>query len=170
MSLRSQCAHWLWQSQSHRICTNLFVCTVCRCAVGTPGGRALRFFERTLTVGRDHWARRCRNYRPRTNLLVCTVCRFADGTPSGRALRFFERTLAVGRDDPARRCRNYRPRTNLFVCTVCRFAVGTSGRDAHNYKYFITDFPILQAPGRKSALFSRRRLHSPPAADIINPL
>ena len=33
--------------------TNLFVCTVRRCAVGTPSGRALRIGYRTLAVGRD---------------------------------------------------------------------------------------------------------------------
>ena len=31
--------------------TNSFVCTVCRFAVGTPGGRALRIVYRTLAVG-----------------------------------------------------------------------------------------------------------------------
>ena len=94
------------------------------CAVGTPGRRALRPTERTLTVGRDHWARRCRNYRLRTNPFVCAVSRFADGTPGRRALRAAYRSCSVGRDHWARRCRNYRLRTNLFVCTVCRFAVG----------------------------------------------
>ena len=33
--------------------TNLFIFTVLRFAVGTPGGRALRTTDRTLAVGRD---------------------------------------------------------------------------------------------------------------------
>ena len=40
------------------MCINSFVCTVCRFADGTPSGRALRFFERTLAVWRDDPARR----------------------------------------------------------------------------------------------------------------
>ena len=128
---------------NYRLRTNLFVCTVCRFADGTPGRRALRAAYRSCSVGRDHWARRCRNYRLRTGLLVCTICRFAAGTPGGlrsrsrgtsvtdaayplrvRALRDVYRNRSVGRDDPARRCRNYGLHTNLFVCTVRRFAVG----------------------------------------------
>ena len=38
---------------NYRICTNSVVCTVRRCAVGTPSGRALRTTDRTLAVGRD---------------------------------------------------------------------------------------------------------------------
>ena len=38
---------------NYRICANLFISSVRRCAVGTPGRRALRIVYRTLTVGRD---------------------------------------------------------------------------------------------------------------------
>ena len=41
------------QSGNYPMRTNSFVSTVCRFAVGTPSGRALRSVERTLTVGRD---------------------------------------------------------------------------------------------------------------------
>ena len=80
--------------RNYRPRTNLFVCTVCRFAVGTPGGLRRGFRRRSLTdaayplrvralravfcrpsVGRDHWARRCRNYQLRTNLFVFSVCR-----------------------------------------------------------------------------------------------
>ena len=60
---------------NYQIRTNLFVCSVRRFAVGTPGRRALRSVYRTLAVGRDHWARRCRNCQIRTNLFVFTVRR-----------------------------------------------------------------------------------------------
>ena len=34
--------HWARRCRNYRLCTNLFPCTVCRFADGTPSGRALR--------------------------------------------------------------------------------------------------------------------------------
>ena len=81
--------------------TNLFVCTVCRCAVGTPGGLRSRWRRRSLTDAA---------YPLRV-----------------RALRITYRTLAVGRDDSARRCRNYQIRKNPLVCTQKRTPPETGG-------------------------------------------
>ena len=77
--------------------TNLFIFTVLRFAVGTPGGRALRSVYRGCSVGRDHWARRCRNYQMRTNLLVCNVLRFAVGDVCERRLWRMKRAKRSGR-------------------------------------------------------------------------
>ena len=53
--------------RNYRLRTNLFPCTVCRCADGTPRSSCPTTVDCALAVGRDDSARRCRNCRVRTD-------------------------------------------------------------------------------------------------------